>query len=218
MKNGVALIQFLFVAGSCLFMGCKKDHIKGPLQVFSGYIYEDCSMAPSANRYVDLYEGIGGWNGELGGLLASGHTDVNGHFKLEFRHSGVGDIRLRAGGDLMINIPYNADTTGMVIFRYATAIIQVKLNVMNSYSVNDTLFILKLGPPNEIIAIPAPLTSGIIYTDPNYTLLVMDYPYPLGGTTSTSVVWTINNDGSHYKDFIITKFCDDTTFVTVDIN
>ncbi len=158
---------YIYFAAVIQITGCID--VKPPeaeLKTFSGYIYEDCGMEPSANQYVDLFQDYEmGLINDYGGVLASGYTDSNGYFKLEFNSEGTGSIHLRAGGNVMDAIPWNVQSSEVVVYRHPTCNIQVSLNVINAYEEGDTLTITDFDfATPEGLKVPCPLSSGILYT------------------------------------------------------
>ncbi len=84
---------------------------------------------------------------------------------------------------------------------------------MNAYEDGDTLVIGDFRTLDNM-AVPCPLTSGILYTAEDFNLLGMFYS---GETKRINWYTTPYNDNTIYQDFIVDKYCNDTMYVTVDI-
>ncbi len=211
----IAGVILLALFTSCLKI--KDNHI----YILSGHLFNDCSMTPVANKEISLYQSVSGGviSPTYGGkILANATTDANGYFQFKYKDDGgsVMEIQYKAGAgynSIMEEIPKQTTDENLVLYMNPTTNIQVSLNVINPHTVNDTLVIgnFTFNP----IEIPCPLASGILYTVNNYNTINMQY----GGKT-LSVGWYFKNTntGSTINDFKVTKHCNDTIFVTCDIN
>lgn len=205
----------MLICGIAIYTGCNIPEQPSNLHVISGYLYEDCSMTPSANHYVDLYQQIeGGFGGNSGGLLTNGYTDSNGYFKLTYEPDGHGFIRLRDESlDLLVDIPPNEDSAEVVVYRHPTCNIQVSLNVLNPHEAGDTLVIGDYRTFDNL-NISCPVYSGLLYIAENVPLLAMFYN---GEIKYINWFFTPYNDNSVLQEFTIDKYCNDTINVIVDI-
>lgn len=206
------VIILIVVANTFLITSCKDKPV---FHTISGYLYEDCSMAPLPNHYVELIQGItGGLGPTSGGFLVSGYTDSTGYFELIFEDQNGQAIKLMdASSELMLEIPGRQDFKDLIVYRHPTCNIQVSLNVINPYTEGDTLIIGDFRTLNNM-AVPCPLTTGFLYSADDFNLLGMYYT---GEQKRVNWYITPYNDNSIYQDFIIDKYCNDTIFVTVDI-
>src|SRR5439155_13048373 len=106
-------------------------------------------------------------------------TDSTGYFKFTFEDKNGGEQSIRyvagAGYNVALNgIIHKTNADDLVIYKFPTANIQVKLNVLNPYTVNDTLVIADYRTLTNLY-IPGPLTSGVLYTAINFRPIVMYY-------------------------------------------
>lgn len=218
--------RYLMILALLMFQSCKNrlgedDPENGPSYEISGHLYEDCFMQPMTNKEIELYQALKiNWdNSTKGGVLATTTTDADGYFKFVFKDKGGGveSIQYQAGfgyNEIYESIPNRTSFENLVIFNNPTTNIQVCLNVISSHSSGDTLNITDFRT-NQWMRIPGPFSSGSLYTKTNYTLLGMYH-----GFETLFVRWYWNSDHQNYKDvnFLVNKFCNDTVFVTVDIN
>lgn len=205
------LIVLLTATNILWFTGCDRKPV---YHTISGYLYEDCNMEPLQNHYVELIQGLtGGLGPTAGGFLTSGYTDSTGYFELVFEDQNGQAIKLMdESSELMLEIPGRQDSKDLVVYRHPTCNIQVSLNVMNAYTEDDMLVIANYAD-FEDDTLWGPFTSGILYTAIDYSPLEISF-----GGTPMHILWYVNNPNDHRQtDFLITDYCNDTTFVTVDI-
>ncbi len=148
-----------------------------------------------------------------GGILATAKTDSNGHFKFSYSPENFYEVLVQtSSGDPLIGVPIDTNINDLLAYSIPTCNIQVSLNVINAYTEGDTLVIGNYATSSSD-TIPGPFESGLLYTAIDYSLLGMSY-----GATSQRILWYVNNPNDHHEtEFIVTDYCDDTTFVTVDI-
>ena len=214
----------LIAAGMlCLVItSCKKLFKDNNVYTLSGHVYVDCNMQPYANKEISLYQviersGLGGPGS--GGQLAVTTTDANGYFKFDYKDDGGGEmqIRYKAGAgynSIMEEIPRKLTEQDMVLYKNPTTNIQVSLNVVNAHTANDTL-ILPDYSTGKNLRIPCPLNSGIVYTANNYVLPAMYYN---GQYKQLTWMFTSNIPMHYTESFRTDKYCNNTIYVTCDIN
>ncbi len=195
---------------------CKKEE-KATLYM-SGIIYNNCyDREPLRNYSIRLYRNSYFGNSE-NKVLATGSTDNNGYFKLFFppdTQFSTLDLQSGSGYDIMINIPPTQNWENAEIFGSIYANISVSLNVINPHNLGDTLIIGSFSNSGGELKIPCPLTSGHLYTATNWSPVVTPgYPF-----TVEQIAWDfIPSTGvTNSKTFNIDKYCQDTVYVTVDI-
>lgn len=207
------VILYILTACTSFLASCHRhDYF-----TISGYVYEDCSLTPVPLYYLELFQGISGGLGPTsGGFLVSGYTDSTGYFELTYQSQNSTPIEIREkSATIMSNIPSNEDMEGLEVFLGVVSNIQVSLNVLQPYSAGDTLYISDLNPDaTDMLKIPCPLSSGVLYTVPNIPVYNLDY----AGNYET-INWWINADtgANNQKTLYIDQYCSDTVFVTVDI-
>ncbi len=214
-KNITFMKYIVLIASLFLFPGCKKSE-EATLYI-SGTIYNNCyDREPVRNYNIRLIRTQTG-SDQHTTEVATGSTDENGNFKLFFPPSDkVNSMRLKSynGGEFMTGIPPIANIENIEIFSRIYSNVKVSLNVINPHSIGDTLGIKQLGSL-QTLNIPCPLFSGPIYTTLDYTPVE---PMGFYGTRDyiahgffppfTSAIST---------SFTIDKYCQDTVYVTVDI-
>lgn len=203
------IVLFSFV--SCNIPGINPNEV---FYTIEGYIYEDCSLTPFANEPIRLWQDYDiGLLNDYGGVLDETTTDANGYFKFKYQPENLLPVLIQTdGGSPIIGAPQSVNIDDLIAYRIPTCNIQVSLNVINAYSEEDVLIIGNYAT-NSSDTIIGPFESGLLYTAINYYLLGMNYE-----GTSQRVLWYVNNPNDHHQtDFKIIEYCDDTTFVTVDI-
>ena len=201
-----------------LLSACKDDNVspKDTTYTIAGHLYQDCSQQPKSNFHLLLYQ-KGAYNPftgvTTGGELAIATTDANGYFKFEYKDlKGSENIIQYAAGagynDAMIEIPTKTSIEDLVVYINATTNIQVTMDVVNAHTSMDTLNIA-----GQLIS--GPFSSGIIYTETNLTLPVMSYI----GEKKEILWYFMPYNGTHFSQpYVINKYCNDTIFVTANIN
>jgi hypothetical protein len=210
-------IIILIFGISIFFASCTKD--KDKEYTVSGRIYEDCTNKSFANRQIKLRQLIAqNWSLQTsGGEVGRTTTDVNGNFSITYKPKNSSELRIQvpAGfgySTVIERLPGEKDINNLNINYNATTAIQVKINVINPHTSNDTLFISDYRNLTIGLKIPGPFTSSILYTALNYEVLnsyvPVNYQFPLR--------YKINNNSWSIKDFQLVQ-CD-TTRVSADIN
>ncbi len=212
MKLIIILSLLIFV-----FSGCNKENKKE--YAISGKILQGCTNQPVANKEVILYQLISSnWTLQTsGGEVGKTTTDANGNFSLKYKSKNSNELRLQVSAGfgfstIMERIPSEKDIIDFVIHDRATTTIQVKLNVGNFYTSNDTLLISDYRNLAVRLKVPGPFQNGVLYSAPNYE--VMNYYVPVN--YQFPLQYRINNGSWVFKDFQLIG-CD-TTKVIVDIN
>ena len=226
-KTNQFICKCLMIVSILLFQSCdgnrmgEDDPENGPSYEISGQLFQDCSKQPMANKPIDLFQEIQhNWdNSTDGGVLATTTTDTNGFFKFVFKDKNGGEesIRYQAGAgynEVLEKIPNRTSLDSLIIFNNPSTNIQVSLNVINPYTANDTLNIVNLNT-NQWMRIPGPFLSGILYTAIDLPLLGMYFD-----EENKKLTWYFNSDNQNFEDidFEINTYCNDTIFVTADIN
>ncbi|MFZ1609898.1 MAG: hypothetical protein WAT52_02445 [Chitinophagales bacterium] len=212
------IISILLI--QALFYGCNIIPGLSSETTFEieGYIYNNCSLEPYANKTIQLWQNyeIGLFN-DYGGVLDETTTDENGYFKFTYakeNYSYYPTIQTPGGYDIM-TIPWDTNIYDVKAFFTSTCNIQVSLNVINAYTADDMLTItdFTFSTPNGL-KVAGPFVSGVLYTATDFPLLVSSY-YGSGD----EIIWWMNRYNNHYNkvNFIIDKYCNDTIYVTVDI-
>lgn len=207
------ILFFCFII--LLLNSCKKNE-KATLFV-SGVIYNNCQdKQPMAGYNFRLFQTNGGAN-QNGDIIATGKTDENGHFKIFFPPAvSINTMKLQSGSgyDLMTGIPPTENWENVEVFGSIKANIKVSLNVINPHAIGDTLDIKYLGAPASL-KIPCPVASGSIYTAIDYVPVnAMGFQ----GTEDYISHGFIPSTGFSYDTYFkIDKYCQDTVFVTVNI-
>lgn len=186
------------------------------LHTINGYLYENCSMTPVSNDYIELIQGItGGMGPTNGGSLVSGYTDVNGYFELVFDSQNNQTIKLMDESiELILDIPSNKDTKGLIVYRQPTCKIQVSLNVMNTYTETDTLYMTDLNNVLDVYKVAGPFENGFVYEASNFELLEMGYD-----SNPLTIRFNINGGiwATNWTDIDLNLNICDTNYVSVDI-
>lgn len=218
MKTKIILV----LSWVCMLMSCGKDNGTQSTFTLSGYLYKDCSKQPLANQAIDLYQQIiydPFTHRESGGIFSIATTDNNGYFKMTYQLDNKTQNEMpllieTAGKEPIIGIPLDSSLEDIVAYQTPFYNLQLTLNVINPHSAVDTLHITDFSGNSSGLAVIGPLTSGVLYTRVAIPLIGMSYT----GVPST-ITWWFNTYSGNYqeKDYLITKYCDDTTFVTVDI-
>ena len=212
MKSLLALIMSGF-----LFSTCKKSDT--PTLYMSGHIYNNCyDLEPMRNSGIRLFRTNSG-SLQQGKVVASGSTDSTGYFKIYFPKSEDDNwmkLQGSGGGDILEGILPTENIEDIDVFGRIYANIKVSLNVINPHNVGDTLFIEKLDDFTNFLKIPCPLSSGTIYSIAGYTPV---NPTGYNGTKD-QIIHKFSSSPSlvKFSDFLIYKYCQDTVFVTVNIN
>ncbi len=216
MSNKILVIPaslFFVVLAGCSIPG---SNVGDTYYKVEGYIYEDCSQEPYANRALQIWQDYeAGIFDDYGGVLAEATTDENGFFSCSYKRENYSycPVIQSDGGYEIMMIPCDTDIYDVVAYIAPTANIQVSLNVINPYEEGDTLVIGDFTTLNNLY-IPCPVSSGVLYTAENFPLLTMSYT-----GQSKYINWFITpyNDNAILHWFTIDKYCNDTVFVTVDI-
>ncbi len=212
MKKIIVFLLLIF-----FLTGCKKEEKAS--SYMSGYIYNNCyDRIPLQNSGIRLYRTKLGVTAG-GDVVATGSTDQNGYFKLSFPPDHAANwmkLQTSGGGDLMEKIPPDKNYDNVEVFATIFANINVSLNVINPHNAGDTLVIGNFSNGGGEMKIPCPLMSGQIYSATDWSPVVT----PGYGFTEEKVAWTFKpSTGFVYtKYFKIDKYCQDTVYVTVDIN
>lgn len=207
------VIILIVVANTFLITSCKDKPV---FHTISGYLYEDCSMAPLPNHYVELIQGLtGGLGPTSGGFLVSGYTDSTGYFELVFEDQNGQAIKLMdASSELMLEIPGRQDSKDLIVYRHPTCNAQVSLNVLNTYTEEDTLYMTDFNNVLDVYKVAGPFDSGLLYEVANYELLSMNY-------ISNSFTFRYNINGGNWAtnwiDIDLNLQICDTNHVTVDV-
>lgn len=202
---------------------CKDEYVSDkPVYTITGHLYNNCNSGPLVNFKLRLLQG-GAYNPitgtSTGGEQATTTTDSNGYFKFEFKDlGGDNEVILYSSGvgynAVMVNIPARISIDNIILYKQLTTNIQVRLNVINPHTSNDTLVMGNFKTMQDL-RIPGPFTSGVLYTAANYLLSNADY----SGETKQLNWYFSPYHGIHFsKEFIVNKYCSDTIFVTADIN
>lgn len=216
MKNLIIiLILTLF------FSSCKKDiktfNLKGRIVLcFNGIV------TPYANKPIDLFQTHheGDFKSKV---LQNTTTDADGNFeftysadiaedKLAIRaSSGFGFVKLISG------IPLQ-NISDLKVYYAGRYNLNINLNVINSYTNADTLYLSNSSFQNFLIKFAGPFSTGTILSLQNVTTNgEMKYGFNTG-----NLGYKISRNGSNeyiYKDYPIenNKLCGDTVVVTLDI-
>ena len=211
----------IFISATFIILLCQCDKPDLTVYTITGYLYDDCTMTPVANEELQLIENFvnqpwGGGNSD-DEVRTSATTNSDGYFKFEYSIAKETSEDLfiwyeSSGSEAMSEIPIGEDLDNIVVYKQPSCNFQVSLNVINSYSEEDMLVIANYAEAQDD-TIWGPFSSGVLYTATNFSPL----EYTFTGTPMHSL-WYVNYPNDHHQtDFVITKFCNDTTFVTVDI-
>ena len=207
----LSLLTGLFL-NSCK---CKKEEVVLPEYKLSGRVFISCNT-PLANYPIVLHQG--------GTTTLTGPTDIYevmtstdsmGYFSVVFKNKGHGPIELHCDRNKILGgIPFAKNVSDIVAYQNATACIQLRLNVVNPHTINDTLVIADYAIYDDL-RLPGPFQSGILYTATNFQILEPEY-----GGAQKSVRWHFNTYHGVYEKqpFLIDRYCNDTIFVTATIN
>ncbi|MBC7537077.1 MAG: hypothetical protein H7258_15410 [Ferruginibacter sp.] len=203
-----------------LFYSCGKNDTS-PTTYVSGHLYETCGGAPVKNRGLYIYQlnaAIGSTNTNI---LATGSTDSTGYFKIPYGTKNPAarlELRLEGGNYAVIALPANLQIIdSLKVYLHSTCNIVVKLNVINPYTVDDTLTITNYNPPYTAFKIAGPFENGILYTANDFQILL---PYYIGsgltGNPNEQIRYTVN-DLTNFsgKDFLMQTCA--TSEVVIDI-
>lgn len=159
MKN----LIFIFIIVVFL-SGCGKNDTT-PTTYVSGHLYETCKGAPIKNQELYIYQLYTGTNGT--GTLATGTTDSTGYFKIPYATTNridLVELRLGGGNYAICTWPFSSnDINDSNVYNISTCNIVVRLNVINPYTINDTLQISD-ARADTVLKVPGPFISGILYT------------------------------------------------------
>ena len=224
MKNIKYIFKLKLLVLSCLvlcFQSCKKDIDSpgdGPTYIITGRLFQDCTMLPVSNQAIDLFQEYStGLDGHLnGGVLAQTTTDGNGNFKFEFKDMDgfTESIRISAGQGftkLIENIPPNKSISNIEVFISLTSNIEVSLQVLNTYTSSDTLFITDFRDLSNKLKVAGPFINSTLYTAVDFPILNINY-----SGNNESIGYKINNDNWIILPFTFNN-CD-TTIINVPIN
>ena len=158
MKN----LIFLFIIYAFLG-GCTKNDTT-PTGYVSGHLYESCGGMPLKNQGLYIYQQYTGTKAT--GTLATGGSDSTGYFKIPYGTSNPInpiELRLEGGNYAVCTWPfYSTDIDDLNVYNISTCNIAVGLNVINSYTTNDTLQITNFNPPYVVLKIPGPFVKWLI--------------------------------------------------------
>jgi hypothetical protein len=205
----------LFLLSILFLDSCKKKEEALPQINLNGTIYHSCNTPARNMKFILLREGTSSILGSTDFYQETLETDSQGHFCHIFKkEGGSGPISIKyLEKKILQAIPVDKDLCELKAYLRTTATIQVRLNVTNPYTSLDTLKITNF-TTEDILSVPGPLTSGILYTG-EYTLLDNSY----GGTNKTLYTYFNSNSAQRKKqEVLFNKFCNDTIFVTVPIN
>lgn len=216
------LLLYSLLCCNFMFSSCKKyeDNTNKTTYTITGNMYKDCSLEPVIGLKLFL---LGGENSIFGhgtsGVMATSTTDSNGYFKFVFSDFGGTSqaIQYAAGygyNTVMEHIPVWTSLDNIVLFLHPSTNIQVSLNVINPHTISDTLLITNFQGTHQL-KLPGPFSSGILYTAISYSLFDIYYD---GEVKQLNWLFTPNLGQIFRKDFTVNKFCQDTIFVTADIN
>ncbi|HUC79529.1 MAG TPA: hypothetical protein VMR70_01385, partial [Flavisolibacter sp.] len=170
------IYSFIVLSAIVLFhSGCVKG--KGDQYTIAGRILLGCTSTPFANREVYFFQGISS-NGvsTSGGDLGKTTTDANGYFSFKYITKNDEDIKIQSapGSPIIQGVPGDQNLNDIRVYTRPSTTIQVKLNVLKTYSSQDTLYITDFRN-NNLLAIPGPFTSKILYYAKDYPILNYSY-------------------------------------------
>ncbi len=166
---------------------CARPELPYVTQNISGYIYEDCSKIPVANKNITLFQDtIVDSMHYLGGFLGESSTDNSGYFSIHFDRYGAGPISIISEGNTIINgIPFEIDTFTFHIYENVTYSGLFELVIANVNADVDSLVIDIFDDGTIDTIIYAPIAEGLIYVANDISLTGLIYPYseniPFGG-------------------------------------
>ena len=149
-----------------LFISCKKNKAN----TIEGVLMEDCNM-PAANIEGYIYE-----HDYSHALLSNDvweyfTTDENGYFIVQTKENIKVKLNLKNNGDRVlseIDIGKSDLNLGKVYYNKFPSRFIIKLDVMNSYTENDTLVLLDYNNQNPTSHnykyYPGPFTNGVLDT------------------------------------------------------
>jgi len=105
------------------------------------------------------------------------------------------------------------DIDNAKLYGISTSCTTVNLNIVNTYTSNDTLEITKGYSPNLKLA--GPFTNGFLYTISNLQLMAPRYKDG-NGAFATGVSYGINN-ASSFKTKLFEMFACKTQNITIDL-
>ncbi len=214
----VKTIALLFVFTSLCMISCKsnKDEETVPTIQLSGRVFHSCNTPIKNDTIYIVRSGTSSLAGTSESTSETVVTDSLGNFCNHFPlKGGEKTISIRYGvRPILQGITTLSNTNDIVAYFETVSCIQVRLNVLHSYTSNDTLSITDLGT-NGLLKIPGPFSSGVLYTAPNVRELE-----PMYGGTKRILTRYINSNVSQRveQEVVLNKFCNDTIFVTANIN
>lgn len=120
-------------------------------------------------------------------------------------------LQTSGGGDILAKIPQDKNYDNAEVFFNPTCSIRVRLNVINQYSSNDTLFIPDYNNISTKLKVPGPFVSGELYTATDFDIIVSNYQ------NRPMDIWNkINNGNWIIKDFLLNPCV--LSEIVVDIN
>jgi len=165
MKNTLFIILFFF-----LLISCEKEG------TITGRLVDACG-SPLDSVRVNITD-----NHEGGKNVAIGYTDSGGYFSIPYK-SKHHSFRLKAMStsnftSIIKDIPAKKHIDFGAINTTVIFSLNIKLQVTNTYSSNDTLFIdIEGGTQPASFSIPGPFISGVADSLMNQTLTSLPYKY-----------------------------------------
>lgn len=197
---------------------CKNDK-NAPKYTISGRIMENCTM-PYANKQVSLYQPLP-TTGNSGGTLASGSTDINGDFSLEYKPENGIYINLRNYNDnVLTKIPVEQTINLGTLTMNSTFKVVLKVKVYNNYASSADTFICGTWGLMTPFLMKTPLHDTIFPMYNAVSLLVPEYPH--ASETNISYRWFFINGNQHsninyfYKYISNCSSTADTTTIIVN--
>ena len=209
MKKILIILTIITISFSC-----KKKVINGTYTV-KGYLYRDCSKAIVKNYPLALMNRYYENNYPKYVTLATCTTDAAGYFEFTYSNPADGNIYINEAGTpypgYINNLPIqNIDS--LVVLQMPKATVNVKLQIINSYTTKDTLFIGGSNSSGGSYKI-GPFYNGQLLSPFNYTLQNLEYNR---NYMKSTIMYTIGMFGNETDSIINVMPCtNDTITITI---
>ncbi len=219
MKKQIIIAATIFF----LITGCNKSNISGDtVFTIEGTLYKDCSKKIMTNAIIeyvdDAVTGLG--NGQNNGynVLGKDTTDEFGNFKIKYQYNVKTQYNLHVNGSkTLLKVPSATNLNNLNVYYLSNCELNIKLNVTNSYSNQDTITIHNLLTGVGNLKVSGPFKSGLIYSVPKFEILT-SYYQDLNNIIfdSSYIGYKLNNNVWQIKRFLA-KDCGSVD-ATIEVN